>query len=643
MKKRTIGALTLLLIVLGFVYYFDYRRETERESAEVKASRLLPFASQEANTLTIRNSHGIVEMEKRADGWWITSPVVDRADQFLITETLLPELEKARKSNPFQYSRKSEAGKKKESGRAEDSYGLIKSPLSLTLRTASNGESTQLTFGSETPVPGEIYVIDESSPNTVYVTESKIREPFMKVLSSFRDKTVLEFDPLRVEALWVKRTSDTLAARREPNGDWKMDETVATSGPLRRSADKIIMENLLRHIQETKVMGFVSTSTSQLSLYGLDQPRATIEMRDRKTTGTTATTATAATGPLETVGPLFIGNRVEGKGGGKPFCYAMRRGRDAIFLINSQLVDALLKPIVAYSDRRIFTLPSDQVSYLQIEAIVSAMAFARDKAGIWHLINDFSKPIDQEKINGYVAYCLGLRAEEYPDPPIMDPKQVHLNAPSLRVTMADEGRKVRQGFEIGATPKDRPFFYARRSPLETFPGEPSIFLIGLPLEGFYSLMRTPDYFLIKKILAFDPPNVQKIIWNFKQEGDKPGLFTMTREKGASTWKATVGSKSSIVPENQANLLLSTLAALEYEALVKDVTKKDLKAVNLDPPPNSIHLFDAKDKELGAVSFGNSGKKEKMLVINAQGQYLLMETKLISGAGQVIDEIINRMN
>jgi len=652
MKSRTIGTLVIILVVLGSIYYFDYRRTVERESAELEQSRLVPLTADEIDGMTIRNTFGKFELEKRKNIWWLTQPIADQADQTVVRGQMLADLDKAERSNPFEVS--TSAARGKGTGRAastrsgsegeEISYGLDKPTATVVLRSSSQGRGVELAFGAETPVTGECYVADRSKPNLVYTTPSKIKGIFSQDLAKLRDKTVLAFDSERVSSFWIRRSSDTVGGRKEGE-EWTLDLGGGTSGTLRSLGDGPIIERMLRKVQSAQVAAFVTRDVLNLSTFGLDQPQITLELREEPTT-TTATREAAGINPTTAAHLLSIGKHAPTTAASKPLYFAMRRGRNSVFTIGGDVVSVLAQPPAAYRDRRVFSFRHDEVAYLQIEAVTSVAAFSRDAKGQWRFAADPTKPLDADKVKDYIAYCLNLRIEEYPDPPITEPEDARLDKPVLRVTMATGDRAIRQGFEVGGAPKGQPFFYARRSPGADRSGESEIFLLGLPLTGFYALMRTPDFFVYKRLLSFDAEAVARIKVESRQSKEQPSSLVLTRdEKGTSaTWHVTLerAGKSGTIPEYQVGVLLEALRAIDYIAPVKDVTDEVRKLEALDSPPVTIQVLDAEGKSLGAISFGDLSRGERAMVVTGEQKYFLVETKSFSGVGRAIDEIIAKL-
>ncbi|HUT24128.1 MAG TPA: hypothetical protein VM492_07295, partial [Sumerlaeia bacterium] len=65
MKKGVITVLAVIFAALACLYYFDYKRLVERQTAEFERSRIAPFEIGDVDSLTIRNALGEFRLEKR--------------------------------------------------------------------------------------------------------------------------------------------------------------------------------------------------------------------------------------------------------------------------------------------------------------------------------------------------------------------------------------------------------------------------------------------------------------------------------------------------------------------------------------------------------------------------------------------------
>jgi hypothetical protein len=207
MKTRTITLLTITLAVLACIYYLDSKRKLQRWTERVEQGRLLPFPLDKLDRLEAAGPSGRFVLERRPDGWWITSPVEEKADQKTVTQRILGVLEKASKFGAMPIT---------ENERRQ--YGLVENAVKIT--AVSGGQSVELTLGARSPIESEIYLCDQSRPLTVYVTQDAVRKAFDRPLLDLRDKRVLDFEAAQAPSLSIQRGETHILFRKAEDGAW---------------------------------------------------------------------------------------------------------------------------------------------------------------------------------------------------------------------------------------------------------------------------------------------------------------------------------------------------------------------------------------------------------------------------------------
>ena len=646
MNARLIAVLCLILVVLGAVYFVDYRRKLAREEAELAETQLAPFPISGITSLRIVNSFGEFALEKQQNTWWIVEPIRDKADQHLIVSKMLSELEKATKSNPFTIHSRNALRMNWEgssSGPDGSSYGLEQPQMRVTMQSGETGKSVSLLFGKETPIPGEVYLVDASHPQRVYTTMKKVSDALLVDLTDLRDKTVLAVDPDRVERMSIRRGGESISATRRPDGEW--DAVLQnTSGTLRTLADSVAMETLFLQIQAARAESFATTATLSPSLFGLDHPVAVLDLQQRSEI-TTGTVAEKKSSPQVKSSTLLIGDRATTANRETPLHFAMQRGRNAVFTVHHDLVSALMRPFSAFKDHRLITLSPDEIHYLQIEAITSAFALSRTEGGRWTLATDPQVRIDQDKVRRYIDYCLGLRSEVSRQLPPMSPATARLENPALRVFMATGDRKQKQGFELGGAVKGEPYFFARRSPAPVDPEESGIFLVGLPLSGFFDLMKTADYFVYRRLLDFDANEVERVVITSisKEDAGQSAQLELKRSKEVGVWTARLNTGATVeIPANLAESFLIALQRIDYAEVAQEPTPEQLREEQLDAPPSRIEMFGSKDHRLCEIAFGDLRRAASILVRSGKDDYYQVNSDSFSALNTALHDIMVRM-
>jgi len=82
MKFKTNAIIGLIFLgLLGFGYVYEIKGGEERRQEAEKSKRLLDFTEGHVRRLALGRGDTIIVLQKGADGWKLSSPVVDGADQ----------------------------------------------------------------------------------------------------------------------------------------------------------------------------------------------------------------------------------------------------------------------------------------------------------------------------------------------------------------------------------------------------------------------------------------------------------------------------------------------------------------------------------------------------------------------------------
>ena len=82
MKFKTNAIIGLIFLgLLGFVYFYEIIGGDQRRQEAEKSKRLLDFTEGHVRRLALGRGDTSIVLQKGTDGWRLSSPVVDRADQ----------------------------------------------------------------------------------------------------------------------------------------------------------------------------------------------------------------------------------------------------------------------------------------------------------------------------------------------------------------------------------------------------------------------------------------------------------------------------------------------------------------------------------------------------------------------------------
>ncbi len=254
MKTGRLAFVAALLAALGAYYYYgEVRRETRKQEAEEKATRLLDLPQDEFKAFTFsggRAKEG-VKLEKEGEQWWITQPLRTPATRTL-AEGMVSALRFTTSSSSFDAA----ADKLGE-------YGLKDPELRVAVQLASGVKT--LLFGSEAPIGGMSYAKWEDAGQVVLIG-GQVKDAFDKDVDALRESLVFEFPVHEVEKVTLKTAgSVTWELERSQDPAWKASEPAVVVDP--EKVDSFLFN--LTHLRAAK---FLDDSDLRTAAFGLVPP-----------------------------------------------------------------------------------------------------------------------------------------------------------------------------------------------------------------------------------------------------------------------------------------------------------------------------------------------------------------------------------
>jgi hypothetical protein len=628
MKIRTMIVLAVSLVVLAIFYRLDYSRMIDRETVgPTSRSPLLSIKPEAIDTIEVRNSMGTVTFVKRSDGqWWITRPFVDMAEPGAVERDLLEPLKKAKRWNGFDSATPDKPGEKTMSG--------FENALTIIMRSASAGCVFAYELGAETPIKGDCYVRDMAHPTKIQVTSIDTRTAFEADFRDLRDRNLLPYGRYSLDRIDIERRSGEAFQIVSKGGrEWEIEtRDEATSTTMRNPADNETVGALLTALRTGRVgrfLRYADESTSETvtkalsenkplvrtSLISEGQTKLSISIFDTTTTGTKNSLGYLATCDSVSTGAVHLSR--------------------AVFTVDTDLFNALNLKVEDYRDRAVVHLPAEDTDYLQVEILQSVVSLARDKDKKWAFSTGVNEQVSQSRAEGYVLLCSKLRVDHFVPP--TDNSQTNLDAPMLRITVANKDRSVRDGFEVGASlPGDSARFYARRV------GTDAIYVIQIPGPVLQALLKTRDQFVGHKLLEFDAKQVARIEFEMHRLPKNSLVLTKTGDKDESWTSKLDEDAEKSISGKYPQVLMLVLDALEYIEPLAQLDSKALTDRKLDPPAMIIRLYDAKGKVLAELAFGEAKESGGKTVRVGAKKYFFMESSHFVGLGQAVDVILKQV-
>ncbi len=303
-KKTVFWVITLVALAGGFYLIDEQVKEVNK--ANQASLRLFPFEPEDLQAFWIRSrTDGLrARLVKEDNTWWLKEPIQAKADGPFI-EKFLTNIVKARKDavlfeNP-------------QPAKLEE-LGLATAELEMGFETSAG--STVIQFGHKGPTHNIAYARFLDDPR-VYRIHSDVKNEADKHVYDLRDKTILDFDPLKLSRLDMQRKDRDNIVIEHHKGRWNMLKPHST-----RAAMTKVLETLYK-IRNSQIKAFIAEEPEDQNDYGLDAPGIQLSIHLQED---------------DSVHVLLIGTKDRTRRG----YFARVDASEAVFLVEETLVNALL-------------------------------------------------------------------------------------------------------------------------------------------------------------------------------------------------------------------------------------------------------------------------------------------------------------
>ncbi len=263
-SKKTLFWIIVLITLAGSFYFFDEKKEEEKRLIEA-SFRLLPFTVNDVTEFWINNRKDNLQIRviRTGDGWKVVEPLVTKGDKKAI-EKYLKIIVTARKDAVLF----SQPGPEK-----LKELGLDDPKVEVGLK--AKGQETILVFGEKGPTLNVSYAMFKGKPE-VYRVHSDLKTESSKEVYAFRDKTILDFDPMKMRRFEIVQNDGNKVVIEQDNGKWNILEPV--KGPA--SMEKVL--ETLYAIKNGKIKAFIDENPKDFRPYGLYTPKIQLTVYQEK-------------------------------------------------------------------------------------------------------------------------------------------------------------------------------------------------------------------------------------------------------------------------------------------------------------------------------------------------------------------------
>lgn len=429
LTSTIIGAVVLAGLV-GYIYFYEW----DKPAASTEEEKEKAFAALQADNieeLQIKAASGETShLRKGASGWELVEPVkveADASEASSVTSNLGSlEIQRVVEENPRDLAQ----------------YGLNPPRVDVAFRVKDEKEFRRLLVGEKTPTGGDLYA-KLPNDNKVFLISSFLDNTFNRTPFDLRDKTILEFDREKVEAIEIGTGKETVVLTKSGT-EWKVSKPFAARG------DYGAIEGLLTRLSSGQMQRIVDAENKDPKVFGLDRPSltATVASSDGRKT-------------------LAFGSTEAGS------VYARDLSRPIIFAVEESLVTDVRKGAADFRRKDVFDFRSFNATRVEVHRGPETLTFekTKDKDGkeIW--TSGAGQAADTAKVEDFLTKLSNLRAQSF------EPVQpAALKFPEVTVSVRFEQDKTesvslgRSGADVFAARADEP----GAAKLETTPYEDAI-------------------------------------------------------------------------------------------------------------------------------------------------------------------------
>jgi len=544
MKFKGTTGMMVALLILGIYYFFvDLPAEQKKVQEKEIAGKVFPFKTTNIKEFSLRKEDQTITLLQNSNKIWGLSQPLKAVADIQVTEnflTNLANLEKLRivASNPKILSQ----------------YGLETPSFKVNLKFKDDKEETLL-LGDESAIGGSIYLKLESSPAVLLAATSKTK--FDKSVYDFRDKTIFNFSSGSITQIQIKRQDSAFDLIKEKD-QWKI------SGKVEAKGEKDTVLSFLQAIQFSSIKEFESENPESLTNYGLDNPYATLILKDENKKSYA----------------IDLGSAKNSSG-----YYSKKKGSPGVFVVNEKFYNTLKKDYVEFLNRTLIEFKEKDVAGINIQNEKETIQAVRVEKENWRInkpqetgadiatIRSFLFDLKEAKVTQFIKLALDAKNSFG----LEEPKR------SLSITKVN-GKSL--GILFGNLTEDGNQFFAQRT------GESAVFSVSK--EIVQKVFRTFHEFRNKKLFKFETNDVNKIVIETRKT-----LFEL--QKTDSHW-SLLKHENTKIKKNIGNDILWTLQGMEFESFLKEDSVPE--SSGLTAPTYKVSLWKNDSTKFAELQAGN---------------------------------------
>jgi hypothetical protein len=397
-------------------------------------------------------------------------------------------------------------------------------------------------------------------------------------------KKLVTLDKDAVVEISLTYPERAVTLKKTEAGKWRITQ------PVEADADESTVNNLITAVVDAEVKRTLDEVPQDLSVYGLNAPvvKLGLGLKDGKS-----------------LPPVLLGKDT-------PVgfsVYAQKEGEQKILLVPQTLRLGLQKEIKDLRDRTIWAFADDEVKKIEIHAAGHEIILNKTD-GNWMLEKPAPAKADNTEVQTFLSNLRSIRAQDFLEDPILEPKEFGLAPPQLAVTLTVGTDNAQKTILLGNEKNDDKGGknrYLKRADLEK-----PLFLVGDWV--LRDVSKTATDFRDKTVAQFAQDQAAKVEVK-RQDGE---TFTLTRGT-ENKWTIDKTAEGTLREPALSQFVADLRELRGFEIAAENPT--DLSSYGLDQPVVTITVSDKDGKKLATILTGQKadGEANKVFAMAEGGQ------------------------
>jgi len=403
-----------------------------------------------------------------------------------------------------------------------------------------------------------------------------------------------------VEAVTVKRKSDTVRLKRGADGSWELLE------PVKARADRSAVDGVVTTLTTLRVDREIDPKPAKLGDFGLEAPEAEVrlEVKGRKEPLVLLLGAKSPTGAW-----------VYGKEGAKP----------AVLALSEVVSRDVGRPVADLRDKTVLAFDRKSVTAFDLDIDGERISVESQEGGKWRIVKPRAYPGDGDLVADFLDKLESAKAKEF----LADegkPAQFGLDRPS-RVTLwiGKDKERASKVLLVGRVDPERKAVFVTR------PGEAEVMVA--PEELWTAFPKTVAVLRDKVVVAYAHDKVKRI----DLESPKGSVAI---DKDGAGWKLTAPEALKADP-GAVNSLLWRVRDLRSAGFLGEEAA-DIPRF-LAKPEVTVRIWEEGAKEPRTLLLGPSretrgGQPAAVAAVAGQGPVVLVDGKVLQDLAKTADDL-----